>query len=421
MQPNPARTNGHHFSALLRCPEAAWLEYFGNHEDRKPAPAYLRLAQREGLEHEKCYSERFYSNALTIPAGNQASEVERVRLTFEAIQRREPVILQAVVCTDAEVGIIDVLELRDGKYSVGEFKKATILRTEHTLQTSWYRELLCNTETPVDDSAFFIMGTGIRKTIDLGEVAQIYTSCREKLLGMRKTGHRPGAHLCGACASCDWRGVCMPTLVHAEHLSLLPGLDRSRVGELKTTGIHRWTQAKSVPNDRWVELGLTRSQILRINVAFERLLEGRATPRSFMRAGMLEEGVAVVLHRDDERTTAHGIRQIDYSIRGKTTTCVIQSTTIQQDLIDLANAPRLLFFGATDINGFQHFARESGIDELPPMIDVVDLVERFIHAPLPGLELPALLQFIDSYSSEDDIDRIAGLCTVISWIEDTVA
>ncbi len=94
---------------------------------------------------------------------------------------------------------------------------------------------------------------------------------------------------------------------------------------------------------------------------------------------------------------------------------------LPEDLQRLIKSKRpLALFGGTDVGVFEDFLRDNGIKRFPYIIDIFEVVEKLVHCPFPGLELGALLAYIEEEGAIDTITdparRISALKKVIKWL-----
>jgi CRISPR/Cas system-associated exonuclease Cas4 (RecB family) len=427
----PRPTSGHHFSDLLACPQRAWLHYYGNPKDQVKDPAYLRALQQEGVEHEQAIYQRHFPDAIRIPE-KQKPEA-RYQMTVDAMKAGVPTILQGYILTTDGVGVCDILEKVGADpstqtgyvYRVGEIKRSATLMTAHVLQAAWYTELLARTQGQTIQEACFFPRSGERTLVDLRTVQADYQAAKAQLQELRASKVSPGPHLNNLCPSCHWRGVCMPELIAADHLSLIPGVSRRQAKMLQELGVTTWRALEAVSGEQLEELGFGAYEIEQLRAALRCLLQGSPPLRQPLRPDIFLDLRVVVLEfpelaeqrRAGERPTPSAIYYEADS--GQTGRIGVSSSgeNLTADLTPLANGARLAFYGGTDLGAFMPLARQGGW-RLNSPLDVFSVVEKLVHAPAPGLELEALYSFVSNVPVQrlSGPERVAAVREVINWI-----
>lgn len=419
----PRPTVGHHFGALLSCPQRAWLDYWGNPKEKLRPPSFLLKYQREGLQHEAEMCEKLYPGAVRI--AEDADPETRKAKTLDAIQSGAAAILQGYLRDGDDLGVIDVLEREDGDalvYRVGEFKRSASLQTEHVLQVRWYTELLQRTAGNSSSRGFFVLGDGKRKDVDLGDVESVYSSCKERLAELRKPDAEPGPHLCRNCVTCPWRGKCVPRLVEEKHVSLLPGVGRGHARRLAAIGVFQWPDVVNATDEQLEGAGIEGSDAKRLRVAVQSLKEGRPVTRFELKPVLLA-GITSIsleyLETDEDQEHAH----VPYAIWYETPTGAGSIPVagkgipeLQIDLKSLLSRGTLAFYGERDVVALTRLCL-SADTESPNCLDILKLIEAFVHAPMLGLELHQLMNYLGKPAPETPEGRVHSIRTVIDWLK----
>jgi hypothetical protein len=87
------------------------------------------------------------------------------------------------------------------------------------------------------------------------------------------------------------------------------------------------------------------------------------------------------------------------------------------DLSPLLNSKGLAFYGSTDVGAFHQIVHSSGV-RIPNSLDIFTVVEDFLHAPVPGLELEALYSYVARRNLQRLIgpQRVQAVREVINWM-----
>lgn len=434
MQQKLPPTVGHHFSDILICKQKAWLHYHGNPREKLRPPVNLRVLQVEGQRLEtEVYASR-YEGAFKIPGIGTKPHIRSVK-TKEAMQRGEPIILQGYVETPHGNGTIDVMELvgPDSQscvgyaYRVGEIKRSQNLMTSHIMQVSWYTELLEQAYGQTVTEGFFLLGAHNNQSHveTLEDYASDYQILKTSLFELRDTPTAPGPHLIPACASCDWRGVCMPTLVHSDHLSLLAVFTPVQVASLKSFGCTKWQDIQSISDQTFSEIGLTPFEIELVRNNFENVSNGLAALRNQFRKDLFDGAVAVSF--DFQNLSPSRMDKTDllpisvYWYQGSK----LRTAKIQYDangigrtgIKELLANKMLAFYGGTDIGAFAKILKNQPDIEYPELFDVFNFIEQNTHIPILGLELRSLIQHImTKETTQTGPKRAWAITQVLHWL-----
>ena len=427
-------TVGHHFGDFLMCKQKAWLHYHGDPRKKMPPPINLRVMQAEGQRLETAIYKSRYEGAYKVP-GIATDRRLRLEKTKEAMQRGEPAILQGYVETPLGNGTPDVMELVGldpgssvgHAYRVGEIKRSQTLMTAHIMQVSWYTELLEQTYNQKVTEGFFLLGTRNTQphTENLQDHVADYKILKSALFELRDTTAAPGAHLIPACTSCDWRGVCMPNLIDTHHISLLPTLTPNHVASLHSLGHNNWQDIEQTSDPTLLEIGLSPFDIEMLRDNLKRLHNGLPPLKHQFRKDLLAESVAVSMNFPNISTAGKDKKELRptsiYWYAG------IEPHTIK--ILYSANAPPqinsdellskslLVFFGGTDIGAFTTILKHSHHNTRPKLFDIFQFIDQNVHAPIPGLELRNIIQYINKQEiDQTGQQRAWAINQVISWI-----
>lgn len=432
---NLRSTSGHHFTALLDCPQKAWFKYHGNYKDRAPTPPYLIALQNEGLAHEREISRRMFPEAVKIP--DRVSPEKKFQRTIEAMKAGAPSILQGYIRDEDAIGVPDVLELvtKDSTsftnhiYRLGEFKRSPTLKTGHVLQVSWYSEILQKIQSRASDKVFFVLKDGKKTWVELSESKFIYQDSKKRLFELRASKIPPGPHLSNLCYSCLWRYLCMPLLIDNNHISLLPNIGRRRAKMLKKDGISSWQDLNLKNKNSWIELGFDNTEINSIESALNSLILKEPVFKYSINKEIIGNSIPVVMEIPDlAKQRAEECRlfpkAIWFEAVGQITHTEVRKPSgekLQENLKNLVNSKRALaLYGGTDVGIFRDFLRNKGVKSPPLIIDILEVVEKLVHCPFLGLELSSLISYIEGQRTVGIIEgprqRIIAIKKVVQWL-----
>ena len=151
---------------------------------------------------------------------------------------------------------------------------------------------------------------------------------------------------------------------------------------------------------------------------------GEVVLRYSIKSEELSRFTAVTLDYGSEGVKAargprHLPRAIWYESGGKPCEIpvVAEPEAMAPALSPLIKASGLAFYGATDMIGFLKLVPRD-LGKKARCIDVLDLIERLVHAPLPGLELGDVVRFAAPARPRSGPGRgESGACrAVIDWL-----
>jgi predicted RecB family nuclease len=424
----PGATAGHHFSSLQTCPHKAWSDYFLSGRLKADPPGFLLAMQREGIAHEEAICQSLFPGAVRIP--ERISSEDRQRRTVDAMRAGSPAILQAYLAAEGRVGIADVLELVGPSsesptgflYRVGEFKRAQKLMVAHVLQAAWYTELLGEIQGQTPTEAFFILGDGSQITVPLTESSSIFFAQKSQLDALRDPAARPGPHLCKACLSCPWRSVCIPELIATEHVSLLPGISRTMAERLRShCGVTRWPELAAASDEQFLDYGIPSRDWPLIRAAALQLRTGQAVTRQPLNHVTLRALSAMAIEFRSGASGAAGAPPppqaawLENDGTGPTRIEIAPDWTA--DLSPVAGRTPIVVYGATEL-AITHRLLRTATGQSPHVVDLLALIENFVHAPLQGLELAQVTEYTNPALTcpADGPSRVMAMRAVINWL-----
>jgi hypothetical protein len=428
LRSTPGTTTGQHFSSLQTCPHKAWSDYFLPGSLKAAPPGFLLAMQREGIAHEEAICQSLFPGAVRIP--ERISSDDRQRCTLDAMRAGAPAILQAYLAAEGRVGIADALELVGPSsesptgflYRVGEFKRAQKLMVAHVLQAAWYTELLGEIQGQTPTDAFFILGDGSRIAVPLTESSSIFSAQKTMLDALRDPAARPGPHLCKACLSCPWRSVCIPELIATEHVSLLPGISRAMAERLRSkSGVTRWPVLATASDEQLLDYGIPSRDWPLVRAAALRLETGQAVTRQPLNHVTLRALSAMSIEFGSGASGAAGAPPppqaawLENDGAGPTRIEIAPDWTA--NLSPVAGRTPIVVYGATEL-AITHRLLRTATGQSPHVVDLLALIENFVHAPLQGLELAQVTEYTNPALTcpADGPGRVMAMRAVINWL-----
>lgn len=418
-RPNIKPLSGHVFSAYLRCPQAAWLHFHGNHADKAAPPAALRAMQLEGEEVEKKICESLYADACVIPNDSK----ERQRLTLEAMARGEKTILQGSLAGERGIGIVDILQRSDeGRniYSVGEIKRAKSLGIAHVFQAMWYEGLLSQIQGGSSGQMFFHLGSDERLFVSTAEIKVDFEECQKKVLELRVLENEPGAHFQDNCSTCDWRNVCLPKMREEKHLSLLPSVTRKTAREFKEKGIRSWEDFGRLTEEELTLFGLSGREAKRIERAVKSLQNSKAVFRQMLNQKHLTSWLPLAI--DDgfnpvelpERMPFHtlkaGVHKRNFLKLGGG-----EGTKVK--LLKYFKDNTFVVYGVKDHISLDRVAIFYELEK-PTVINLVEIIEDFTHVPLETMQLEKVITILGRQIEPGDPleTKVRRIESLVQWL-----
>lgn len=207
-------------------------------------PVLEALAERGAL-HEQGFIEHIESGGtpIAVISGVGVDSIS-VAATSDAMARGEPIIVQGALQAGRWNGRTDVLRRvetpsRFGawSYEVMDTKLARETKSNTVLQISLYSDLLSETQG-VQPAAAFVVTPGTNympETYRIADYAAYYRHVRTSLersvsrAGVGDAYPEPIEH----CEICRWRRHCDERRRSDDHMSLVAGISKSQIGELK--------------------------------------------------------------------------------------------------------------------------------------------------------------------------------------------
>lgn len=412
--------SGHVFSAYLRCPQAAWLHFHGNHADKAAPPAALRAMQLEGEAIEKRIYEGLYAEACVIPS---VDNKERQRLTLEAMARGERTILQGTLAGERGIGIVDILQLSDEKeniYSVGEIKRAKSLGIAHVFQAMWYEGLLSQIQGGSSGQMFFHLGSEERLFVSTAEMKEDFEECQKKILELRVRENEPGAHFQDGCSTCDWRNVCLPKMREEKHLSLIPSVSRKMAKEFQEKGIRTWDDFGRFTEEEITFFGLSGREAKSVKRAVKSLQQSKAVFRQMLNQKHLTSWLPLAI--DDgfnplelpERMDFHTLKG---GVHKRNSLKLAGGDAVRVKLQDYFKDKTFVVYGVKDHVCLDRVAISYELEK-PTVINLVEIIEDFTHVPLETMQLEKIIKILGMQiePGEPLETKVRSIESLVQWL-----
>jgi hypothetical protein len=239
---------------------------------------------------------------------------------------------------------------------------------------------------------------------------------------LRDPAARPGPHLCKACLSCPWRSVCIPELIATEHVSLLPGISRAMAERLRSkSGVTRWPVLATASDEQLLDYGIPSRDWPLIRAAALRLETGQAVTRQPLNHVTLRALSAMSIEFGSGASGAAGAPPppqaawLENDGAGPTRIEIAPDWTA--DLSPVAGRTPIVVYGATEL-AITHRLLRTATGQSPHVVDLLALIENFVHAPLQGLELAQVTEYTNPALTcpADGPGRVMAMRAVINWL-----
>lgn len=228
---------------LVQCPHRPTMDLFGDPAKRDEINPFVQLLWEKGtaFEHDVVDGLEIPLLDLSPYAGD-----EKERLTFEAMQRGEPLIYSARIFADDLLGDPDLLRCEGNGYVAGDIKSGSgeegqddnvTLKKHYGVQLALYTDILERRGLAASKRPFIWDVHGEEVTYDLEEpqgkrnpwtVWEIYQASLARARRIFSETEKTSPAYCGACKLCHWYTACLTRLEKADDLTLLPELGRAK-------------------------------------------------------------------------------------------------------------------------------------------------------------------------------------------------
>jgi predicted RecB family nuclease len=233
----------------LACAHAAALSRAvarGERPKAYVASEYANLIFQKGDQHEAAYLARLHKAGRNVRevgfSGNWATASAR---TADLMRAGAEVIYQGAFVVGTWRGLADFVEridtpsdLGDWSYEVVDTKLARARAApSHVLQLCFYSEGVERIQGTAPVLAHLELGSGLRETIRLREVAPYFRRARASFEAAAQSAQPTSPYPCEHCGFCEYRRECDAEWRDTDHLSLVAQISRSQVDLLTRAGI----------------------------------------------------------------------------------------------------------------------------------------------------------------------------------------
>jgi uncharacterized protein len=233
-----------------RCPRRAFLNLYGDAEERDSERDFLLKLRQESQNHIESVLAASYPNycALETPLADWQGRAEET----EALMRQgADCIYQGVLRSRVSLPPLDLVgrphllirqpgisRLGDWLYLPASIQLGRRPKPEYKLVAAYYAQLLSAIQGVPPPTAYFILRRRNRCAVDLGEwlprLQATLTECWEMLA----TAQEPEVFISRQrCSLCHWYSHCYALAQLQQHLSLVPGVTPSRYQSLQELGV----------------------------------------------------------------------------------------------------------------------------------------------------------------------------------------
>jgi uncharacterized protein len=229
---------------LVACPHRVSMDLYANPADRDQVSPFVQLLWERGFAHEQAVIA-----ALDVPFLDlsRASDLEKEKLTLEAMARGVPLIYSGRISANGLLGIPDLLRKEEGGYIAGDIKSGSAdeggsdeedgkPKVHYAVQVALYTDILEHLGLSPGRRAFiwdvrgaevpydFNSPYGVRNPRTLWhDYQECLTEARAIVAGAEKTAPAYSS----TCKNCVWYTACLKTLEETDDLTLIPFLGRS--------------------------------------------------------------------------------------------------------------------------------------------------------------------------------------------------
>jgi predicted RecB family nuclease len=222
------------------CEHRVALDLFEDPALRDPVHPFVEMLWRRGQDHEDDVVSDGTVEALNLQT---APLEEREQLTFEAMERGEPLIYGGRISSDDLLGEPDLLRLEDGAYSAIDIKSGVATtgdgakpKPHYAAQLALYLDILERLGRSAGRHAYIWdrHGDEVRYDFDEPKGAKTEETLWDDHVTLLERarqivgGDTTSPAAAAICKTCHWQSLCRDKLAATNDLTLLPELSRSR-------------------------------------------------------------------------------------------------------------------------------------------------------------------------------------------------
>ncbi len=217
---------------------------------------YANLIFAKGDQHEAAYLARLRAGGReVVEVGRSGSFETAAARTAELMRTGAGVIYQGAFVVGAWRGLADFVERIDEpsgqlgwSYEVVDTKLARAhARPSHVLQLCFYSEGVENVQGSAPPLAHLELGSGLRETIRLREVAPYFRRARAAFEAAVHSDHPTSPYPCEHCGFCAFRRECEAWWLAEDHLTRVASISRSQVDLLTAGGVRTRGRLATLP------------------------------------------------------------------------------------------------------------------------------------------------------------------------------
>jgi len=252
------------------------------------AAAYGDLLRRKGEDHERAYLVKLRADGREVRDVTPPDTWDfatGARLTEEAMRAGADVIYQATFVVGDWRGRADFLERVEGETALGawgyEPADAKLARAEkptYLLQLCFYAEGIAAIQGEPPERMHVLLGGGEKRALRYHDFAAYFRRVRQSFERAAREPQPTEPYPVEHCALCEFRQICDERWEAEDHLTLVAGIRRAHVEELRAVGVTTVAALAALPADARVgEVGETALAALRdqAQLQFRRRRTGR--------------------------------------------------------------------------------------------------------------------------------------------------
>ncbi len=230
-----------------RCQRRAFLNRYGNWQEKDSERDFLRKLRRESRDHIQSVLAQFYADSQIVPAGLD-SWYARAALTEDLMAQGVKAIAHGVLLHQAEISFVgrpDLLVRVSGssKYGDWHYLPVTIQlgrrpKADYKIIAAFYAQVLDLVQEALPAHAQIILRPYKKVNVDLSVWIPKVQALIQECLPMLHQPQEPEVFISRQrCGLCHWYSHCYKLAQTQKHLSLVPGVTPSRYESLQLLGL----------------------------------------------------------------------------------------------------------------------------------------------------------------------------------------